>query len=181
MDIRMLIGGEEVGAAAGGIFERKNPFTGEVASRAPSGGVADAKRAVEAAAAAFESWAAIGPNERRTYLLKAAEVLASKAAEFGTIVAEETGATAPWGGFNVMLASQMLRRSGFDDDADHGRSHPFRQAGHDGPRYSSTLRRCARYSTLERPGHPRRARDRHAARLRQYGGAKSLRALPGDA
>ena len=40
MDIRMLIGGETVGAAGGAVFERKNPFTGEVASRAPSGSVA---------------------------------------------------------------------------------------------------------------------------------------------
>src|SRR5579872_4180438 len=111
MDIRMLIGGEAVGAAGGGVFERKNPFTGEIASRAPSGGVADAKKAVEAAAAAFESWAAIGPNERRALLLKAADLLAGKAGEFGRIVAEETGATAPWGGFNVMLASQMLREA----------------------------------------------------------------------
>jgi acyl-CoA reductase-like NAD-dependent aldehyde dehydrogenase len=111
MDVRMLIGGEEIGAASGAMFERKNPFTGEIASRAPSGGVADAVKAVEAAAAVFESWAAIGPNERRTLLLKASEVLASKAAEFGRIVAEETGATAPWGGFNVMLASQMLREA----------------------------------------------------------------------
>jgi acyl-CoA reductase-like NAD-dependent aldehyde dehydrogenase len=111
MDIRMLIGGEGVGAAAGAMFERKNPFTGEVASRAPAASVADAIKAVEAAAAAFESWSSIGPNERRTLLLKAAEVLASKAGEFGAIVAEETGATAPWGGFNVMLASQMLREA----------------------------------------------------------------------
>jgi acyl-CoA reductase-like NAD-dependent aldehyde dehydrogenase len=44
-------------------------------------------------------------------LLKAAEVLGSKAAEFGKIVAEETGATGPWGGFNVMLASLMLREA----------------------------------------------------------------------
>ncbi|HLW92502.1 MAG TPA: aldehyde dehydrogenase [Roseiarcus sp.] len=111
MDIRMLIGGETVGASAGAMFERKNPFTGEVATRAPSASVADARKAVDAAAAAFEGWAAIGPNERRTLLLKAAEVLSSKAGEFGKIVAEETGATAPWGGFNVMLAAQMLREA----------------------------------------------------------------------
>src|SRR5579883_3470020 len=111
MDIQMLIGGEAVGAAGGGVFERKNPFTGEIASRAPSGGVADARKAADAAAAAFESWAAIGPNERRGLLLKAADLLAGKASEFGRIVAEETGATAPWGGFNVMLASQMLREA----------------------------------------------------------------------
>ena len=52
MDIKLLIGGEEVGAADGATFERRDPMTDEVATRASSGGVADANRAVDAAAAA---------------------------------------------------------------------------------------------------------------------------------
>ncbi|BCH23951.1 salicylaldehyde dehydrogenase [Mesorhizobium sp. L-8-3] len=67
--------------------------------------------AVEAAAAAFPAWSKTGPGERRALLLKAADVMASKVAEFTKLMLEETGATAPWAGFNVMLASNMLREA----------------------------------------------------------------------
>ncbi len=69
------------------------------------------RRRWNSAAAAFPAWAAIGPNERRTLLLKAAEVMQSKVDEFTKLVVEETGATGPWAGFNVMLAAQMLREA----------------------------------------------------------------------
>jgi acyl-CoA reductase-like NAD-dependent aldehyde dehydrogenase len=111
MDIRMLIDGDAVAARSGATFERNDPFTGKVASRSPAADVADARAAVDAAAAAFPAWAEIGPNERRTLLLKASEIMASKVDEFTRLMLEETGATAPWAGFNVMLASQMLREA----------------------------------------------------------------------
>jgi acyl-CoA reductase-like NAD-dependent aldehyde dehydrogenase len=111
MDIRMLIDGDAVAARSGATFERNDPFTGKVATRSPAADVADARAAVDAAAAAFPAWAEIGPNERRTLLLKASEIMASKVDEFTRLMLEETGATAPWAGFNVMLASQMLREA----------------------------------------------------------------------
>ncbi|MBN9552711.1 MAG: aldehyde dehydrogenase, partial [Alphaproteobacteria bacterium] len=49
--------------------------------------------------------------ERRALLLKAADVMASKVGEFTKLMMEETGATGPWAGFNVMLASNMLREA----------------------------------------------------------------------
>lgn len=112
MDIQLLIDGKSVGASGGATFERNDPFTGKVASRAAAATVADANAAVEAAAAAFKSWAAMGPTERRTLLLKGADVLASKVDEFTRLMIEETGATAPWAGFNVMLAANILREAG---------------------------------------------------------------------
>jgi acyl-CoA reductase-like NAD-dependent aldehyde dehydrogenase len=111
MDIRMIIGGEAVGAGGGATFERKDPFTGKVATRAPAATVADAIAAADAAAAAFPAWSEMGPNERRTLLLKASEIMLTKVEEFTRLVVEETGSTAPWAGFNVMLASQMLREA----------------------------------------------------------------------
>src|SRR5690606_3184174 len=60
-------------------------------------------------AAAFPTWAALGPGERRMRLLRAADLLASRADEFAAAMAAETGATAPWAHFNVHLASNMLR------------------------------------------------------------------------
>ena len=111
MDIGFLIDGEERQAAGGGSYDRMDPFTGKLATRAAAAGVADAKAAVESAAAAFKTWSQTGPGERRAILLKAADVTAGKVGEFTTLMIEETGATAPWAGFNVMLASNMLREA----------------------------------------------------------------------
>ncbi|RVC52697.1 aldehyde dehydrogenase, partial [Mesorhizobium sp. M4B.F.Ca.ET.088.02.2.1] len=65
----------------------------------------------DAAAAAFPAWSRTGPGERRALLSKAAEVMASKVGEFTRLMMEETGATGPWAGFNVMLAANMLREA----------------------------------------------------------------------
>lgn len=111
MNIQLLIGDQDVAAAGGKTFERKDPVTGEVATRAAAGGVDDVNRAVEAAAAAFPAWAAMAPTARRALLLKAADLMASKGAEFAALMTKETGATAPWAHFNVMLASNMLREA----------------------------------------------------------------------
>ncbi len=112
MDIGLLIGADGNAAALdGGTFERANPVTGAVASRAPAAKAKDAIAAVDAAAAAFPAWSAMGPGARRKLLWKAADLLEARAADFGKVVTAETGATAGWGGFNAMLASNMLREA----------------------------------------------------------------------
>ena len=95
MDIRMLIDGDAVAARSGATFERNDPFTGKVATRSPAADVADARAAVDAAPPHFPPGPKIGPDERRTLLLKAAECMASKVDEFTRLMLEETGATAP--------------------------------------------------------------------------------------
>ncbi|PVE22247.1 salicylaldehyde dehydrogenase [Microvirga sp. KLBC 81] len=111
MDVRLLIGDQDATAQSGATFERRDPVTGEVATRAPAGGVEDANRAIEAAAAAFPQWSETGPGERRALLLKAADLMQTNAGRFTELMVKETGATAPWAGFNVMLASNMLREA----------------------------------------------------------------------
>ena len=109
--VGMRIAGAERVASTGRTFTRLNPVSGEVASEAPAASVADAVAAADAAAAAFPAWAALGPNARRAVLLKAADALAAKGAEFVAAMAAETGATEPWARFNVMIASSMLREA----------------------------------------------------------------------
>ena len=111
IDIGLLIDGDAREAASGATYERNDPFTGKAATRAPAAGSADVEAAVAAAATAFPAWSKTGPGERRKLLLRAADVLASKAGEFTRLMIEETGATAPWAGFNVMLASKMLQEA----------------------------------------------------------------------
>jgi acyl-CoA reductase-like NAD-dependent aldehyde dehydrogenase len=110
-NVKLLIGGREVQAASGVVFERRNPVSGDVVTRSAAAGVADAVAAVDAAAAAFPAWAALGPGARRAKLNKAADLLEARAAEFAVAVRDETGATAGWGHFNVHLAAGMLREA----------------------------------------------------------------------
>ena len=111
MDIGLLINGQERAAAGGASFTRMDPFTGKPATTAAAAGVADVNAAIDTAAAAFPAWSQTGPNERRAILNKAADIMASKVEEFTRLIIEETGETAPWAGFNVMLASSILREA----------------------------------------------------------------------
>ncbi|MER8677293.1 MULTISPECIES: aldehyde dehydrogenase [unclassified Mesorhizobium] len=111
MDIGLLIDGDKRDASGSASYERMDPFTGKLATRAAAASIADANAAVEAAAAAFKTWSKTGPGERRALLSKAADVMDSKVGEFTRLMMEETGATGPWAGFNVMLAAKMLREA----------------------------------------------------------------------
>jgi acyl-CoA reductase-like NAD-dependent aldehyde dehydrogenase len=111
MNVNLLINGDEAAASDGATFERINPMTGAPATRAAAATVADAERAADAAAAAFPAWAALGPGARRAVLMKAADLMQSRATAFTELMIEEVGATAPWAGFNVHLASNMLREA----------------------------------------------------------------------
>ena len=111
MDIQMLIDGEERHAEAKATFDRIDPVTKEVATRAPASSVRDAIAAVESAAAAFPAWSKTSPSARRAILNKAADVLESKTADFTALMIKETGSTGPWGGFNVYFACTLIREA----------------------------------------------------------------------
>ena len=111
MTIQLRIAGQARPATGGATFERRNPVTDEVVTQAAAAAVADGAAAVEAAAAAFPAWAALGPNKRRSLLLKGADRLEARTPDFSARVSAETGGTGPWGGFNAMLAAGMLREA----------------------------------------------------------------------
>ncbi len=111
MNVTLLINDEPAEAAGQATYVRHNPMTGEVASTAAAASAADAVAAADAAAAAFPAWSKLGPNERRAKLMKAADLLAARAADFTALMMAECGATAGWAGFNVHLAAGMLREA----------------------------------------------------------------------
>src|SRR5690606_1168874 len=107
----LLIANQDQEASGGGVFERRNPISGDVATRAAAATVEDAQRAADAAAAAFPEWSKSTPGARRKILLKAADVLESRAQDFVAAMAAEIGATAGWAMFTVTLAADMLREA----------------------------------------------------------------------
>lgn len=108
---KLIIADREVAAGDSRTFDRLDPMTGEIATRAAAASIGDAQKAADAAAVAFPEWSAVPPVERRRLLLKAADVLQSKSEDFAAAVVAETGSPAHWGHFNVMLAADMIREA----------------------------------------------------------------------
>jgi len=109
--VNLIIGEREVNAADGHTYDRIDPYTKQVATRAAAASVADAISAADAAAAAFPAWSAMGPNERRKLLLKAADLLDAKGGEFSELMTAECGAIGPWGHFNSHFAASLMREA----------------------------------------------------------------------
>jgi len=109
--VSLIIGEREVNAAEGRTFDRIDPYTKQVATRAAAASVADAISAADAAAAAFPGWSTMGPNERRKLLLKAADLFDAKGAEFSELMTAECGAIGPWGHFNSHFAASLMREA----------------------------------------------------------------------
>lgn len=92
-------------------FDRMNPLTGEIASSAAAMQAADMPKTIERAEQGFQAWSRLGPNTRRAVLMKAADALAAREADFVDAMMNEIGATKGWAMFNLMLASSMLREA----------------------------------------------------------------------
>lgn len=107
----LLIDNQDWPASNGAFFERHDPISGAVATRAAAATVEDARRAANAAAAAFPEWSRTSPKQRRMLLLASADALEARADAFVSAIAAETGGTEGWARFNVGLAADMLREA----------------------------------------------------------------------
>ena len=110
-EVQLLIGDRDVAAKNSATFQRNNPVSGEVATRAAAASAEDARAAADAAAKAFVKWSQTGPNERRAKLNKAADLLEQHSAQFATLMLAETGCTMGWGHFNVHFGAMLLREA----------------------------------------------------------------------
>ncbi len=110
-EAKVFINGEWAGPSDGKTYAKKNPYTGQVASQVAACKREDARRAIDAAAAAFPSWSATPPAARRNLLLKAADVLEHRMQEIAKITAEETGQTFGWGMFNCIYTVGILKEA----------------------------------------------------------------------
>ncbi|MGZ4501245.1 MAG: aldehyde dehydrogenase family protein, partial [Nocardioidaceae bacterium] len=88
---RNVIGGKTVDAASGETYDIVNPATGQVYAHAPASGPEDIDQAMKAAEQAFEEWGDSTPADRQKALLKIADALESRAAEFVKAESANTG------------------------------------------------------------------------------------------
>ena len=108
---QLLSAGQSIPAEHTATFTRANPLSGNVVTTAAAASAGDAKAAANAADKAFAVWSQTGPGERRAKLLKAAELMEQRQADFIDRMVEETGATLGWAGFNVKVAADVLREA----------------------------------------------------------------------
>jgi acyl-CoA reductase-like NAD-dependent aldehyde dehydrogenase len=110
-EYRQFIGGEWMHAVGGGTFQDKDPYTGEAVAVVAAGVADDARKAIEAAAAAFPAWAASAPAQRQAIFLKAADILESRRDEVVSLLARETGCTFGFGMFQMGFVPGLFRQA----------------------------------------------------------------------
>jgi acyl-CoA reductase-like NAD-dependent aldehyde dehydrogenase len=106
--------GHFIGGAAeapGETFDDMDPFSGDVVARVSAGDREDARRAVEAAAAAFPAWSQASPETRQGIFLKAADILESRGDEVVDLLARETGSTFGFAMFQLHFVAGLLRQA----------------------------------------------------------------------
>ena len=106
-----FVGGEWTESAGGATFDDIDPFTGAVVARVAAGTRDDARRAIDAASAAFEAWWHAPPAEKQRIFLKAADVLESRAADVAGWLTRETGATFGFSMFQLHFVPGLFRQA----------------------------------------------------------------------
>ncbi len=110
-EAKLIIGGVFADAEGGAVYDRLEPVSERLATRAASASPNDAKEAANAAAAAFPAWSRTDPRERSEILLKAADLVEARSDDFVAAMIDEIGSARPWAQFNCRLAAEILRQS----------------------------------------------------------------------
>ncbi len=103
----MYIGGQW--ATPAGTFDDMNPSTGDVWAKAPEGGAAEARAAIDAAERAFPAWSSLMFQERAQYMLKIADVLERRQMDYAVANQGEAGGWFGKGMFEAGYAVEVFR------------------------------------------------------------------------
>jgi len=88
---KMFIAGESAGSSSGQTYDVINPATSEVVDSAPKGNEADTRAAIDAAYAAFPSWAETAAEARAQLILKGIDVVKKEIQELSVLLTKEQG------------------------------------------------------------------------------------------
>jgi acyl-CoA reductase-like NAD-dependent aldehyde dehydrogenase len=108
---QLIIDNKSQDATDGRTFDRLHPVSGDLVTRGAAANVSDALAAVDSAADAFATWSKSGPSERRSILLKAADIMERRTPELIEAMGQEVGAALLWAGFNGFLTANLLREA----------------------------------------------------------------------
>ena len=90
-------------------YDVTDPGTGELVGQVGWGGPADAVRAVDAAASAFDGWAATPARRRGDLLREAADLLDSRRDELAVLLAREAGKRLPEAAGELAFSAEYFR------------------------------------------------------------------------
>lgn len=105
------INGEWVASLSGHEHADRDPWTGEPLAKIASGNADDARRAIEAAHAAFPGWASLLPDQRHEIFRRAAEVLDRRRTEIAGLLAAETGCGAYFAAIQLDFSRSLLHQA----------------------------------------------------------------------
>jgi succinate-semialdehyde dehydrogenase/glutarate-semialdehyde dehydrogenase len=105
----IFINGEWREADSGKTFVVRNPATGEILAHVADGGVAEMRRAIETAHAAFPSWSQLTADKRAALLSKAAHLMTERTEELAKILTQENGKPLPESRGEVASAASFFQ------------------------------------------------------------------------
>lgn len=105
----LWLGGEWTAASDGGQISVLDPATGTELAAVANGTVADALRAVDCAAGAFEGWAATSPRQRSEVLRRAFALMTEREEGLAELIVAENGKAYPDALGEVRYAAEFFR------------------------------------------------------------------------
>lgn len=119
------IGGDWVGTASGATFDRHNPArVDELVATAPDSTASDVEQAVGHVHEHYHEWAAVAPETRADVLIKAADILASRAEKLAEELVQEEGKTLAEACVETRRTPQNLRFYAGEALRLNGETHP---------------------------------------------------------
>lgn len=104
----MFINGEWVGAESGETYAVTNPANQEVISTVPRGDDRDARKAIQAAADTFKTWAATPANERAEIMMRIYQLMLDKKEELAQMITLEMGKSIRESRGEVQIAADYI-------------------------------------------------------------------------
>jgi succinate-semialdehyde dehydrogenase/glutarate-semialdehyde dehydrogenase len=104
----LYINGEWREAASGERFESINPATGDVLDTVADAGMEDARAAIDAADAAFESFSTLTAYQRAGYLMEAYQLMLERREDLAKLMTEEQGKPLRMARTEVTYAADFL-------------------------------------------------------------------------
>ncbi|MCS7471559.1 aldehyde dehydrogenase family protein [Stieleria sp. ICT_E10.1] len=103
------IDGEHHASSSARTFESLNPEDDSVIATAACGDAGDVALAVDSAAQAFQRFQELGPSQREAILLRAAELLQQRSANFRDLLIREIGSPVGKASMEIGIATRVLK------------------------------------------------------------------------